>query len=235
MISDPTALSEEELMLRETIRAFVRDEVEPGELERDRTHEFPHDLVAKLAEMGMLGIPVPEEYGGAGMSTLCYVIVVEEIAKVSGSLALTMAAHTSLGTMPIVDFGTEEQKQKFVPPLAAGEYLGAFALTEPTAGSDAGGDQDDVARAGRRRVGAQRLRRTGSRHAGTVPATSASSSGCTDKDKRQARHLGLRRGEGTRRAFRVPARKRTRSGLHGPRTRGRGGDGRLPRSPSRTS
>ena len=138
LISDPTAMTEEEVMVRDTIRAFAREEVEPGELNRDRTKEFPHDLVRWLAEQGMLGIPVPEEYGGAGMSTLSYAIVVEEVAKVSGSLALTLAAHTSLGTMPIVDFGTEEQKQKFLPDLASGTKLGAFALTEPMAGSDAG-------------------------------------------------------------------------------------------------
>jgi alkylation response protein AidB-like acyl-CoA dehydrogenase len=136
--SGPLQLGDDELLLRDTIRRFAEEEVLPGELERDRKAEFHSELVAKLAEMGFLGVPVPEEYGGAGMSTLCYALVVEEIAKVSGSLALTVAAHTSLATMPIVDFGTEDQKREFVPPLASGRYLGSFALTEPQAGSDSG-------------------------------------------------------------------------------------------------
>ena len=148
MISDPTAFTEEELILRDTIRAFVREEVEPGELERDKSKELPRDLIRQLAEQGMLGIPVPEQYGGAGMSTLSYALFVEEVSKVSGSLALTLAAHTSLGTMPIIDFGTEEQKEKFVPPLASGTYLGAFALTEPMAGSDSSATKTTATRDG---------------------------------------------------------------------------------------
>src|SRR6185369_10657922 len=135
-------------MLRGTIRRFAEDEVLPGELERDKKAEFHSDLVKKLAELGLLGIPVPEEFGGAGMSTMCYVLTVEEIAKVSGSLALTLAAHTSLGTMPIVDFGSDEQKRTFVPPLARGDHLGAFGLTEPGAGSDSGATKTSATREG---------------------------------------------------------------------------------------
>jgi alkylation response protein AidB-like acyl-CoA dehydrogenase len=146
--SGPLQLGDDELLLRDTIRKFAEEEVLPGELERDKKAEFHHDLVRKLAELGLLGVPVPEEYGGAGMSTLCYALVVEEIAKVSGSLALTMAAHTSLGTMPIVDFGSEEQKREFVPPLASGQYLGSFALTEPQAGSDSGATRTTATRDG---------------------------------------------------------------------------------------
>jgi len=142
------ALSDDEQMLRGTIRRFAEDEVLPGELERDKKAEFHSDLVKKLAELGLLGIPVPEEFGGAGMSTMCYVLTVEEIAKVSGSLALTLAAHTSLGTMPIVDFGSDEQKRTFVPPLARGDYLGAFGLTEPGAGSDSGATKTSATREG---------------------------------------------------------------------------------------
>ncbi|HET6162105.1 MAG TPA: acyl-CoA dehydrogenase [Planctomycetota bacterium] len=142
------ALSDDEQMLRGTIRRFAEDEVLPGELERDKKAEFHSDLVKKLAELGLLGIPVPEEYGGAGMSTMCYVLTVEEIAKVSGSLALTLAAHTSLGTMPIVDFGSDEQKRTFVPPLARGDHLGAFGLTEPGAGSDSGATKTSATREG---------------------------------------------------------------------------------------
>ncbi len=145
---DLLGLGEEELMLQSTMRRFAEVEVLPGELKRDKTKEFPLDLIAKMASQGFLGIPVPPEYGGAGMSTLAYALAVEEIAKVSGSLALTLAAHTSLGTMPIIDFGDEEQKQKYVPPLAAGEYLGSFGLTEPQAGSDAGATRTTAVRDG---------------------------------------------------------------------------------------
>jgi alkylation response protein AidB-like acyl-CoA dehydrogenase len=141
-------LTDDELMLRGTIRRFAEEEVLPGELERDKKAEFHSDLVKKLAELGFLGIPVPEEFGGAGMSTMCYVLTVEEIAKISGSLALTLAAHTSLGTMPIVDFGSDEQKRTFVPPLARGDYLGSFGLTEPGAGSDAGATKTTATREG---------------------------------------------------------------------------------------
>jgi alkylation response protein AidB-like acyl-CoA dehydrogenase len=178
LISDPTALSEEEVIVRDTIRAFVRDEVEPGELERDRSKAFPHDLIEKLAEQGMLGIPVPEQYGGAGMSTLSYAMVVEQVAQVSGSLALTLAAHTSLGTMPIVDFGTEEQKQQFVPPLAAGEILGAFALTEPMAGSDASATKTTAVKDGGDYVlNGQKSWITNAGYAGCLVATARTSEG----------------------------------------------------------
>ena len=141
-------LSDDELLLRDTIRRFAEEEVLPGELERDKKAEFHTEIVRKLGELGFLGVPVPEEYGGAGMSTMCYALVIEEIAKVSGSLALTLAAHTSLGTMPIVDFGNEEQKRTFVPPLARGDYLGAFGLTEPGAGSDSGATKTTATRDG---------------------------------------------------------------------------------------
>lgn len=144
----PNVLTDDEVMLRDTIRRFAEERVLPGELERDHACRFHAELVAELAEMGFLGIPVPEQYGGAGMSTMCYALTVEEIAKVSGSLALTLAAHTSLGTMPIVDFGTEEQKREFVPDLASGKHLGSFALTEPQAGSDSGATKTSATRDG---------------------------------------------------------------------------------------
>jgi alkylation response protein AidB-like acyl-CoA dehydrogenase len=172
------ALSDDEQMLRGTIRRFAEDEVLPGELERDKKAEFHSDLVKKLAELGLLGIPVPEEFGGAGMSTMCYVLTVEEIAKVSGSLALTLAAHTSLGTMPIVDFGSDEQKRTFVPPLARGDYLGAFGLTEPGAGSDSGATKTSATREGDEYVlSGQKAWITNAGEAGSFVVTARTSAG----------------------------------------------------------
>jgi len=172
------ALSDDEQMLRGTIRRFAEDEVLPGELERDKKAEFHSDLVKKLAELGLLGIPVPEEFGGAGMSTMCYALTVEEIAKVSGSLALTLAAHTSLGTMPIVDFGSDEQKRTFVPPLARGDYLGAFGLTEPGAGSDSGATKTSATREGDEYVlSGQKAWITNAGEAGSFVVTARTSAG----------------------------------------------------------
>jgi len=172
------ALSDDEQMLRGTIRRFAEDEVLPGELERDKKAEFHSDLVKKLAELGLLGIPVPEEFGGAGMSTMCYVLTVEEIAKVSGSLALTLAAHTSLGTMPIVDFGSDEQKRTFVPPLARDDYLGAFGLTEPGAGSDSGATKTSATREGDEYVlSGQKAWITNAGEAGSFVVTARTSAG----------------------------------------------------------
>ncbi|MCU0724414.1 MAG: acyl-CoA dehydrogenase family protein [Planctomycetes bacterium] len=141
-------LKEEHELIRQTVREFALKEVEPGELERDEKEEFPVDLIAKMRELGLLGIPFPEEYGGAGLDNLSYVIAVEELARISGSLALTLAAHVSLGTSPIYEFGTEEQRRKYVPRLASGEMLGSFGLTEPNAGSDAQGTQTAAVRDG---------------------------------------------------------------------------------------
>jgi short-chain 2-methylacyl-CoA dehydrogenase len=131
-------LEHEHELIRETVRAFARDRVAPVAEELDREARFPYELVGELAELGLMGIPVPEEYGGAGADTLSYAIAVEELARVDSSVAITVAAHTSLGTMPILLFGSEEQKQQWLPDLAAGRKLAAFGLTEPGAGSDAG-------------------------------------------------------------------------------------------------
>ena len=130
--------TDEHVMLQDMVRDFAKNEVEPLAREMDATGEFPHDLVRQMGDLGLMGIPVSEKYGGAGMDTVAYVSAVMELAKVDASLAITMAAHTSLGTVPIVLTGTEEQKQKWVPLLASGKILGAFGLTEPEAGSDAG-------------------------------------------------------------------------------------------------
>lgn len=124
-------------MIRDAVRAFAQGAVAPRAMEIDRTNQFPADLVKQAAELDLLGIVVPEEYGGAGLDHICFALFVEEIAAVSGTLAVILDVHTSVGTEPILYFGTEEQKRKYLPPLARGEKLGAFALTEPESGSDA--------------------------------------------------------------------------------------------------
>ncbi|MFC1543549.1 acyl-CoA dehydrogenase family protein [Candidatus Neomarinimicrobiota bacterium] len=129
--------SEEHCLLHEMVREFARNEVVPIAEELDQEARFPDDLVSTMAKLGLMGIPIPQEYGGAGMDTVAYTIAVHELARVDGSVAITVAAHTSLGSMPILLFGDEDQKKKYLPSLASGEILGAFGLTEPEAGSDA--------------------------------------------------------------------------------------------------
>jgi short-chain 2-methylacyl-CoA dehydrogenase len=131
-------LSDDHRLIQETVRDFARNEVAPVAEELDRDKRFPYEIVAKLGELGLMGIPFPEEYGGAGGDSLAYTLAVEELTRVDSSVAITMCAHTSLGTQPIYLFGTEEQKREYLPDLCAGRRLGAFGLTEPEAGSDAG-------------------------------------------------------------------------------------------------
>jgi alkylation response protein AidB-like acyl-CoA dehydrogenase len=131
-------LSDEQRLLRDTVRDFARQEVAPVAEELDRTKSFPYELVAKMGGLGLMGIPFPEEYGGGGADTLAYALAVEELTRIDSSVAITMAAHTSLGTMPIYLWGTDEQKDDWLPKLCRGEKLAAFGLTEPEAGSDAG-------------------------------------------------------------------------------------------------
>jgi short/branched chain acyl-CoA dehydrogenase len=131
-------LSDEQELLRRTVREFAETKVAPVAAELDREARFPYELVAELGELGLMGLPVPEEYGGAGGDTLSYAVAIEELSRVDSSLAITVAAHTSLGTMPILLFGSSEQKQQWLPLLASGRGLAAFGLTEPEAGSDAG-------------------------------------------------------------------------------------------------
>jgi short-chain 2-methylacyl-CoA dehydrogenase len=131
-------LTDEQRLLRETVRDFARAEVAPVAEELDRTKSFPYEIVSKMGELGLMGIPFPEDYGGGGADTLAYVLAVEELARVDSSVCITMAAHTSLGTMPIHLWGTAEQKSEWLPVLCRGERLAAFGLTEPEAGSDAG-------------------------------------------------------------------------------------------------
>jgi alkylation response protein AidB-like acyl-CoA dehydrogenase len=131
-------LTDEQRLLRDTVRDFARAEVAPVAEELDRTKSFPYEIVAKMGELGLMGIPFPEDYGGGGADTLSYALAVEELARVDSSVCITMAAHTSLGTMPIHLWGTAEQKSEWLPVLCRGERLAAFGLTEPEAGSDAG-------------------------------------------------------------------------------------------------
>ncbi len=134
-------LSKEHEMARTLFRDFAQKEVKPLAQEVDETEEFPRETVAKMQKLGFMGIPMPKEYGGQGCDTLTYVMCVEELAKVCGTTSVIVSAHTSLGSDPIKKFGTPEQKEKFLKPLASGEKLGAFALTEPNAGTDASGQQ----------------------------------------------------------------------------------------------
>jgi alkylation response protein AidB-like acyl-CoA dehydrogenase len=131
-------LTQDQREIQALAREFARAEIEPHAADWDRTHEFPRELFSKLAELGLMGTCVPEEYGGAGTDFLSYVLVLEELSRGDAGVGVTVAVHTSAVTLPILSFGTDEQKSRFVPPLARGEQLGAFALTEAEAGSDAG-------------------------------------------------------------------------------------------------
>src|SRR5437763_9019859 len=134
-------LSDHHQLLRDTVRDFARQEVRPVAEELDRTKSFPYEIVSKLAELDLMGIPFPPEYGGGGGDSLAYALAVEELARVDSSVAITLCAHTSLGTQPVYLFGSEDQKRRWLPELCSGERLGAFGLTEPEAGSDAGNTQ----------------------------------------------------------------------------------------------
>jgi len=131
-------LGQEHELVRSTVRAFAEERVAPVAEELDRESRFPYDLVAEMAELGLMGMTIPEDYGGGGADTLAYALAVEELTRVDSSVAITMAAHHSLGTLPIYYFGNEEQKRQWLPGLASGKKLAAFGLTEPDAGSDAG-------------------------------------------------------------------------------------------------
>lgn len=142
-------LSEEQELTRQTVREFAEKEIAPRALELDETQQFPRDIMKKLGEMGMLGVLFPPEYGGAGLKYLDYVLIIEELARVDGSVGLSVAAHNSLCSNHIFMEGSEEQKRRFLVPLARGEKIGAWSLTEPTAGSDASGTRSTAVRAGR--------------------------------------------------------------------------------------
>jgi short/branched chain acyl-CoA dehydrogenase len=131
-------LTDEQDLVRQTVRDFAVSRVAPVAEELDREERFPYEIVAGLAELGLMGIPIPEEFGGAGADTISYAIAIEELTRIDSSVAITVAAHTSLGTMPIYLFGDDAQKQEWLPVLTSGRKLAAFGLTEPDAGSDAG-------------------------------------------------------------------------------------------------
>src|SRR4051812_39099614 len=134
-------LTTEQKMIKKTIKEFAEEEVAPGALERDRQKEFPLAIFKKLSQMGIMGLPFPEKYGGAGADTISFAIVTEELSRVCASTGITYSAHISLGGAPLHLFGTEAQKEKYLVPICAGESFGAFGLTEPNAGSDAGGTE----------------------------------------------------------------------------------------------
>lgn len=144
----PYDLTEDQLAIREMVRDFAVNEVEPIAAEVDENSRFPEETFKKMAELGLMGVPFPEEFGGAGADALSYAITIEEISRVCGSTGLSLAAHTSLGTAPIYEFGSEQQRRKYVPDLASGRKMGAFGLTEPNAGSDAAGTQTTAVRKG---------------------------------------------------------------------------------------
>src|SRR6187397_76335 len=139
-------LAPEHALLRDTIRDFMTTEVAPVIDEHERERRFPTEIVTKIGELGWLGIPIPEDEGGAGLDTLAYAIAVEEIGRVWGSLGLIVAAHTSLGCGPILLAGTDDQRREFLVPMASGKVIGGYGLTEPGAGSDAGGTRTTAKR-----------------------------------------------------------------------------------------
>jgi butyryl-CoA dehydrogenase len=133
--------TKEQEALRAKVRAFAEETVKPQAFLLDKENEFPREAVKQMAKLGLMGLPYPKEYGGAGLDVLSYAIAVEELSRVDGGTGVILSAHTSLGTYPIAAFGNEEQKKKYLVPLCTGEHLGAFGLTEPNAGSDAGGTE----------------------------------------------------------------------------------------------
>src|SRR6266850_1907034 len=151
-MDDALYFGEQHLQVREMVRQFARDEVAPVAAKYDAEATFPWPTVRKMGELGLLGIPWPEELGGAGLDLICYMIVIHELAKVDASHGLTVSAHTTLGTSPIVRYGTDAQKRRYVPLLAMGRVMGGFGLTEPEAGSDAGGTKSTAVRRGDRYV-----------------------------------------------------------------------------------
>ena len=176
--TDLAGLTDIQQMMVETVRDFANNELLPQAIEIDRERRFPVDSFKKMAELGLLGLPIPEEYEGAGVDTQTAVLVIEELAKVCGSTALGVAAHTSLCTWPIYAFGTEEQRAKYVPDLASGRKLGAFGLTEANAGSDSGGTQTHAVRDGDHWVlNGSKIFITNANYAGTFVVTAV-----TDKD-----------------------------------------------------
>jgi alkylation response protein AidB-like acyl-CoA dehydrogenase len=177
--TDVKTLNEEQLMLRDTVREFARERVAPHAIAIDREQRFPVEVFREMGEMGLLGLPIPEEYEGAGVDALSAVLVVEELARVCGSTSLGLAAHTSLCLWPIHEFGDDEQRSRWVPDLASGRKLGAFGLTEAFAGSDAGGTRTTAVKDGDHWVlNGSKVFITNANYADTFIATAV-----TDRDK----------------------------------------------------
>ncbi|MGQ0551589.1 MAG: acyl-CoA dehydrogenase family protein [Planctomycetota bacterium] len=178
---NPTAyatLTEEQELLQQTVRDFAQEELLPQAIEIDRHARFPVDTFRKLAELGLLGLPIPEEYEGAGVDSQTVALVIEELAKCCGSTALGVAAHTSLCLWPIYAFGNEEQRRRWVPDLASGRKLGAFGLTEPDAGSDSGGTRTTAVRSGSHWVlNGSKIFITNANYAGTFVVTAVTEPG----------------------------------------------------------
>ena len=169
---DKLFFTEEHEMLRDMVRDFAKNEIEPIALELDEKEKFPREIVNQMGELGLMGIPVPEEYGGAGMDSVAYAVSVMELAKADASVAITMAAHTSLGSMPIVISGTDEQKNQWLPKLASVQILGAFGLKEPGAGSDAGEKKTTAVKEGDKyRINGSKIFITNSGEAGVLSLT----------------------------------------------------------------
>ena len=139
---------EEHFMIQKMVRDFAKTKVEPVARELDEKELFPRDLVAEMGELGLMGMMVPEKYGGSGLDMTSFATAIIELGKVDASVAITMAAHNSLGTLPLLLFGSEDQKNTYLPKLASGKTLGAFGLTEPDAGSDAGSTKTKAVREG---------------------------------------------------------------------------------------
>jgi alkylation response protein AidB-like acyl-CoA dehydrogenase len=165
-------LTETQTMVRDTVRELARKEFLPRAAALDESGEFPRDNFRKLSELGLTGIPIPEDYGGAGLDTVSMALALEEIAKACGSTCLTLAAHTSLGTMPIFLFGSGDLKRRYVPPNARGETIGSYGLTEPGAGSDSGGTQTTASKVeGGWRVNGSKIFMTNASVAGVMTIT----------------------------------------------------------------
>src|SRR5947207_9147629 len=147
-MDDSLYFDESHLATREMVRAFARDQVAPVAAKYDAEAKFPWDNIRRMADLGLLGVPWSEELHGAGLDLISYMIVIHELARVDASHGLTVSAHTTLGTSPIVRFGTEAQKKRYVPLLASGRVMGGFGLTEPEAGSDAGGTRTTAVKHG---------------------------------------------------------------------------------------
>lgn len=145
---DSLFFNDDHIMIRDMVREFADTEITPVARELDEQEKFPKDLVEKMAELGLMGVIVPEEYGGAGLDMVAFATAIMELGRADASVAITMAAHTSLGTLPLLLFGNDDQKNTYLPKLASGESLGAFGLTEPEAGSDAGATKTKAVRSG---------------------------------------------------------------------------------------